>query len=287
MLQSPNYPLVSAEWLSQQLDRTDLVILDASFFLPVQEKNARHEYESAHIPGALFFDIDEIADHSSTLPHMLPKAEEFGYAAGQLGIDAHSTVVIYDNNNFMASARVWWTFRVFDHDRVYVLDGGLERWKRLGLPTHSGYTARKPLDPLHVTLHPGLVRYLEDLLTSLQRSGTTIIDARPPGRFLGDEPEPRPGLRSGHIPGSKNLFFKDLIAPDTDCLKTPSELKDIFSRLGVDPLSPIITTCGSGVTASILSLALYCLGNKYAAVYDGSWSEWGASNDTPVATGRN
>ena len=283
MSNATNSPLVTAEWLAERLDTPDLVVLDATFFLPNQSRNAREDYLHAHIPGAHFFDIDVIADHATDLPHMLPTAAAFATAAGQFGIEEFTTVVVYDNNSFMAAARAWWTFRVFDHAHVLVLDGGLARWKSLGLPTRSGPESAHP-HPGQATLHPGLVRSFDQMRDLLGHPEAQILDARPPGRFNGAEPEPRPGLRSGHMPGSRNLFFKRLIDEQTQCLKPAEALVREFASAGIDIDKPVVTTCGSGVTAAILALGLYVAGNEYAAVYDGSWSEWGQRQDAPVDT---
>lgn len=277
-------PLVAAEWLQARLDDPEVVVLDATFFLPNQNRDAGREYLDAHIPGARFFDIDAVADHASTLPHMLPSAEQFAAAAGRLGIGARTLVVAYDNNSFMAAARVWWTFRVFGHERVAVLDGGLARWRALGLPLETGPVEPAPQE-FAATFHPGLVRGLEEVRARLGDATVQIADARSPGRFAGSEPEPRAGLRSGHMPGSKNLFFKRLVDDNTQCLKPIPDLAQEFATAGLDPERPVIATCGTGVTASVLALGLYCLGNQYAAVYDGSWTEWGGRADTPVNTG--
>lgn len=277
-------PLVSAEWLAERLGSPDLVILDATFFLPDQGRSARDEYLNCHIPGAQFFDIDLIADRSSDLPHMLPSEAAFAEAAGQLGIEEFTTVVVYDQNNFMASARAWWTLRAFDHDHVVVLDGGLARWQALELPRRSGPETMTP-QTFHAVLRPGLVRNLDQMLDALEHPHSQIVDARPPACFQGQTTEPRPGLRSGHIPGSRNLFFRQLINEETHCLKAPAELRQAFVEAGIDPEKPVTATCGSGVTAAILALGLFCIGNEYAAVYDGSWAEWGQPGTTPVQTG--
>ncbi|CAI8957700.1 3-mercaptopyruvate sulfurtransferase [Methylocaldum szegediense] len=282
MEQDLHSPLIDAEWLAKRLHSADIVILDATFFLPNQARNAQQEYGSAHIPGARFFDIDAIADRDNPLPHMLPSPEFFAACVGQLGIDNQTHVVVYDNNSFMASARVWWTFRVFGHDRVSVLDGGLQYWKSKGLPLDASAVTAEPRF-FKASFRPNLVRNLEEMKVLVGDVVTQIIDARSPGRFAGTEPEPRPGIRSGHIPGSKNLFFKKLIDETTQRLKPASEIRNEFENTGIDLEKPVVTTCGTGVTASVLALGLYCLGCESAAVYDGSWTEWGGLNDTPIS----
>jgi thiosulfate/3-mercaptopyruvate sulfurtransferase len=277
-------PLASAEWLAERLDSPDIVVLDASFFLPIQGRNAAAEYLREHIPGARYFDIDSVADPGSPLPHMLPSAAQFAEAAGGLGIGNPTEVVVYDSNCFMASARVWWTFRVFGHERVRVLDGGLARWKALGLPVLSDPVAPAPAS-FSAVFHPGLVRGFDEVRAELDEPSVQIVDARSPGRFAGTDPEPRAGLRSGHIPGSRSLFFKRLIDEPTQCLKPRADLEREFEAAGIDTHRPVIATCGTGVTAAVLALGLYCVGNEYAAVYDGSWTEWGAREDTPIETG--
>lgn len=284
MTQKPASPLVSAEWLHERLNDPDVVVLDATFFLPNQGRNAAQEYLDAHIPGARFFDIDAVADHSTALPHMLPSPEVFAAAVGELGIGPRTLVVAYDNNSFMASARLWWTFRAFGHERVAVLDGGMARWGALGLPLKSGPVETTP-QAFSATFHPGLVRNLDEVQARIDDPTAQILDARSPGRFAGSEPEPRAGLRSGHIPGSKNLFFKRLIDEHSHGLKAAPALAQEFQAAGIDLDRPVIATCGTGVTASVLALGLYVLGNEYAAVYDGSWTEWGGRADTPVSTG--
>jgi thiosulfate/3-mercaptopyruvate sulfurtransferase len=277
----PKSPMVSVEWLAQRLGAKNLIILDATFFMPAQGRHAGQDYAAAHIPGAQFFDIDAVADHTSDLPHMLPKATDFAIFAAKAGIGPATTVVIYDANNFMASARAWWTFRVFGHDQVYVLDGGLARWNDRELPLSSAAVIHDR-SVFSTCFRPHLVYSLNQMRELLATDSTQIVDARSAGRYAGSETEPRMGLRSGHIPGSHNLPFSELIDADSHCLKPQPLLLKAFLDAGVDPQQPIVATCGSGVTASILALALYCLGNHDVAVYDGSWSEWGQRKDTPI-----
>ncbi len=276
-------PLVAIDWLASRFDNPDIRTLDATFFLPHQSRNAEMEFHREHIPGSRFFDIDKIAHQRSTLPHMLPSAGQFADSAGKLGIDKDTHVVVYDNNSFMASARVWWTFRVFGHERCSVLDGGFKFWKSAGLPVEhrsSPVIARQ----FESDYRQSLVCNINEMFQILKTSATQIVDARSVGRFAGAEPEPRPGLRSGHIPNSFNLPFTEVVDPENGCIKPGNELCGLFKSLGVSLEKPLIASCGSGVTASILVLALYCIGKKDAAVYDGSWTEWGARTDTPIAT---
>jgi thiosulfate/3-mercaptopyruvate sulfurtransferase len=276
--------LVSTAWLAEQLNAGDVAVLDGSFFLPAQNRDAQAEYAQAHIPGAVFFDIDAVADHASPLPHMLPSPDGFAEAVGKLGIGNDTTVVVYDSNFFMASARVWWTFRVFGHDKVAVLDGGLARWRQEGRALDAAIPAPTPRT-FAAGFRPELVRDVGQVKALLGRPDAQILDARGPGRFHGTEPEPRPGVRGGHIPGSRNLPFKTLSDESSFCLKPLAELEALYRQAGVDIAWPVVTTCGTGVTASILALGLYLLGNETAAVYDGSWTEWGTREDTPVEAG--
>lgn len=277
-------PLATCEWLRSNLDRNDVAVLDASFFLPADKRNAAAEYRECHIPGARFFDIDAVADRTTPLPHMLPGPADFAEAVGKLGIGNDSLVVAYDNNRFMASARLWWMFRVFGHERVLVLDGGLQRWRMLGLPVNADAVAPPPRT-FHAGFRPELVRGLPQMRRLAETHDCQLVDARSPGRFEGRDPEPRPGLKSGHIPGSRNLFFAELVDADSRLMRSVAEIAQRFSQAGLDPAKPVVATCGTGVTAAVLALALYRLGREDAAVYDGSWSEWGGLPDTPVATG--
>jgi len=276
--------LVSTEWLAQRLGSPDLVLLDGSFFLPAQGRDARAEYADAHIPDARFFDIDRIADPASGLPHMLPSPEQFAAAAAALGVDDRSHVIVYDGNCFMASARVWWTFRVFGHDRVSVLDGGIERWRMQGRPLTGASVLPSP-GRFAAGYRPGLVCGLGRMRELAGSGAVQILDARSAGRFRGSEPEPRPGVRGGHIPGSLNLPHRSLVDEDSRCFKADDELARLFRAAGIAAREPVVTTCGSGVTAAILALGLYRLGNAGVAVYDGSWTEWGGLPDMPVVAG--
>jgi thiosulfate/3-mercaptopyruvate sulfurtransferase len=260
-------------------------VLDATFFLPTQGRDAAAEFRAAHLPGARFFDIDAVADHHSALPHMLPQPSEFAAAVGALGIDNGTHVVVYDANSFMASARAWWMFRVFGHERVSVLDGGLVAWRARGQPVQSAPSPPVAVRRFEAGFRPVLVRDLEAMRLLVDGEGPQIVDARSPGRFAGSEPEPRAGLRFGHLPGSHNVFFKWLIDSESGLMKAEGELADAFRSAGLDLQEPLVTTCGTGVTAAILALALYRLGCVDVPVYDGSWTEWGGRADTPIATG--
>ena len=272
--------LVDTAWLARHLGAPDLKVVDATWFLPTVARDARQEYRDAHIPGAVYFDIDEVADDASPLPHMLPDAVKFSSRARRLGLGDGTRIVVYDSNKYSASARVWWMFRVFGHPEVMVLDGGLAKWRAEARPvTDQPVTPREA----HFTARQNnlLVRDLEQMRANLLSHREQVLDARSRGRFAGTEPEPRLGLRGGHIPGSLNLPHLELIAADGTLLPA-DQLRRRFAAAGVDVDRPIANTCGSGVTASTLALALHEMGCGDVAVYDGSWSEWGGRDDTPV-----
>ncbi|HLS68230.1 MAG TPA: 3-mercaptopyruvate sulfurtransferase [Kiloniellales bacterium] len=283
MTAHPEHCLVSTEWLAARLQEPDLRVVDATYYLPNEEGDARAEYAAEHIPGAVFFDIDEIKDPNSPLPHMLPPPEIFSSKVRHLGLGDGNRIIVYDRRGLFSAARVWWSFRVFGHREVAVLDGGLPKWKAEGRPLDD-----RPVVPMerHFTarLDTTQVRDQEQLLRNLESGREQVIDARSRGRFEGVAPEPRDGLRSGHIPGSLNLPFSELLQEDKTLLP-PEQLRERFAAAGLDGDRPIVTTCGSGVTAAVLALALTCLGRRDVAVYDGSWSEWGQPGETPVTSG--
>lgn len=274
--------LQAAEWLWRHAAEPDLHVLDASWHLPGSGRDARAEYHEAHIPGAAFFDIDHIADPDSDLPHMLPSAQRFAAEVGALGVGDASRVVIYDSHGLFGAARAWWMFRAFGHDRVAILDGGLARWRALGLPLEQGAPA--PPQPATFTARPQpqRVRSLEQVRKGLEQRQIQLLDARPRGRFLGTDPEPRPGLPSGHIPGARNLPFQHLVDPTTHRLRGDDELVELFG--GLDD-RPVVCSCGTGVTACALAFGLHRLGRDDVAVYDGSWTEWAGRPELPLETG--
>ena len=248
--------------------------------MPQLQRDPRREFEEAHIPGAAFFDIDGIADRVSSLPHMLPGATQFARQVGALGISNADLVVVYDARGVVSAARVWWSFRAFGHDRVAVLDGGLRKWRAEGRAVESGAAAPAPRR-FTARLRRALVRDLEQMRRNVGSRREQTLDARSRGRFAGTEPEPRAGLRGGHIPGSLNLPYETLYRPDATLLP-PDGLRQAFGAAGVDLGKPVATTCGSGITAAVLALGLHLIGHKKVAVYDGSWTEWAGRSDTPV-----
>ena len=276
-------PLASAAWLAERLGDPNVRVVDGSWWMPAESRDPHAEYLAAHIPGAVFFDIDAIADRTVDLPHMLPTPEAFAEVAGRLGLSRDTTVVAYDSFGVRAAARVWWTLRTMGFTDVFVLDGGLKAWRSEGRPVESGEAV-----PAAVTVsadfRPALVRSLDDVSGIIASKAAQIVDARGGARFRAEVPEPRAGLRSGHMPGACNVPFDVLL--DTDGrMKTAVEIEAIFQAAGVDLARPIVTTCGSGITASVLALALARLGREDVAVYDGSWTEWGGRADTAVVTG--
>jgi thiosulfate/3-mercaptopyruvate sulfurtransferase len=272
-------PLVTTAWLAERLGRPNIRVVDGSWHMPALRRDARAEFAESHIPGAVFFDIDAIADPRTPLPHMLPSAAAFARSVGSLGIGSRDRVVVYDSRGVTSAARVWWTFRAFGHDAVAVLDGGLPRWRAEGRPVESGQPVPRPRR-FTARLRRRLVRDLADVRANLTRRREQVLDARSRGRFDGTEPEPRAGLRAGHIPGSLNLPYDQLYQADGTFLPS-DELRRRFEAAGLDLDKPVVTSCGSGITASVLALGLYVLGRD-AAVYDGSWTEWGGRADTPV-----
>ena len=275
--------LVSTEWLHAHLKDPDLRILDGSYYLPQMGRDPRAEYDVAHIPNARFFDIDDVADHGSDLPHMVPPVEKFMSRMRAMGVGDGHQVVVYDGMGLFSAARVWWLFKLMGQNNIAVLDCGLPKWQAEGRPVED-------LPPVirdrHMTVRRQnhMVKDVTQVSAASKLGDYEIIDARSPGRFRGEEPEPRAGLRPGHIPGSKNVCFKDLLNAD-QTMKNPVEIRQIFESAGVDFNKPAITTCGSGVTAAVLSLGLERIGKTDHSLYDGSWSEWGMFPTVPVATG--
>ncbi len=277
--------IVETDWLAAHLDAPDLVIFDGSWHLPTAGRDAKAEYLAEHIPGAMFFDIDDLVDEKSSLPHMLPPTPKFASRMKKLGVGDGMRIVVYDTYGLFSAARVWWTFRAMGHQDVAVLNGGLKKWKAEGRPLEDGQPVARTARHFTPLLNNSLVRDLDDMKSYVKKGDMQIVDARPKGRFEGTETEPRPGLRSGHIPGSKNVPSQSIVNED-GTLKSKPELEAIFRASGIDPHAPVVTTCGSGVTASMLALALSVLGQTNAGVYDGSWAEWGQESlGTPIETG--
>jgi thiosulfate/3-mercaptopyruvate sulfurtransferase len=283
-MKEPLPPLVSTDWLAGRLGRSGLRVLDASWYLPVSGRDARAEYREGHVPGARFFDLDAASDQASSLPHMLPSEPEFTERMATLGIDDGDDIVVYDGSGVNSSAaRAWWMFRTFGHDRVALLDGGIRKWREEGRPVESGARAHAR-GSFRAKLQPGMVRDLTAVRRALETGAAQVVDARSPGRFSGSEPEPRQGLRGGHIPGSFNVPHQQLVRADGTMLP-PTELRRRIEVAGVDLARPIVATCGSGVSACAVIHALHLLGAEDVALYDGSWTEWAGRSDTAVATG--
>ena len=275
-------PIVSTDWLAAEMSAPDLRIVAAPFYMPGDARLPKAEFERAHIPGAVLFDLEQISDHSNPLPHMLASPDDFAEAVGALGISDADRIVIYDHDGLLSAGRVWWNFRVMGHEEVYVLDGGLPRWIAEGRDLASGPVTVRPrtFTPVY---RPALVRDINQVQQALA-SGIQVLDARPRGRFEGTAPEPRPGLPSGHMPGARNTPHAELV--ENGSLKSKEALAALFRGEGVDVEQPVITTCGSGVSASIVALAMARLGKWDAPVYDGSWTEWASKIGAAIATGR-
>jgi len=276
--------LVSTEWLARHLEAPDVRVVDGSFTLPGVKPTARELYAAAHIPGAVFFDIDDIADERNPLPHMLPGPEKFAQRMRKLGLGDGHKIVVYDHAGLISAGRPWWMFRIFGHTDVAILDGGLPKWRAEGRPVTDDVPSPRER---HFTarLNTLLVRDKAQLLDNLKSEREQVLDARSRERFAGTAPEPRPGLRAGHIPGSLNLPYDRLIDPKSRTLLPAEQLAARFAAAGLRSGKPVVTSCGSGVTACALAFGLHLLGRHDVAVYDGSWSEWGLAGDTPIETG--
>lgn len=281
-------PLVTGDWLAGHLTdpaiRPNLRVVDASWYLPAAGRNGRSEYETGHIPGAVFWDIDEIADKTSGLPHMMPGPDEFARHMEALGIGNDTNVVLYDGLGLFTAARPWWMLRAMGHENVAILDGGLPKWRAEGRPLSTEAAASVPTT-FTPNMNSSFFHNINDLNNFLTSKEKQIIDARSASRFAGAEPEPRPGCRPGHIPGSLNAHYDAMLNPADKTVKNTDGLKALFEGAGVDLEKPVVTTCGSGVTACMLALGLHLIGKHDVAVYDGSWAEWGTAEDTPVETG--
>ena len=279
-----NDPLVSTEWLAEHLKDANVKLLDATFKLPGILPLPKDDYLAAHLPGAVYFDVDAVSDHSDPLPHMFPTAEQFGRDVGGLGISNGDTVVIYDSGSWVAAPRVWWMFLSYGHRDVRILNGGLKKWRAEGRPVESGEVKARP-GTFRASYDAKRVRSIKEMIANVASRAEQVIDARAADRFEGRAVEPRAGIRSGHIPGALNLPYNNLFDAATGTMKPLDDLRKAFAGAGVDTAKPIVTSCGSGVSAAVLTLALYRLGVENTALYDGSWSEWGKADGPAIATG--
>jgi thiosulfate/3-mercaptopyruvate sulfurtransferase len=276
--------LVSTEWLAKHLDAPDVRIVDASFYLPAQKREPKAEFAKQHIPDAVFFDIDEIADKSNPLPHMLPSPEQFAEQAAKLGLGTGNKIVVYDTTPMTGACRVWWMFRVMGYTDVAILDGGLPKWMAEGRPVTDAATVTRE-KAFKAKLDSTLVRSIDDVRSLLDTKKEQVVDARAANRFRGEVPEARAHLRIGHMPGAFNLPYTDLIDPKSGTMRSQAELKAAIAKSGIDPSKKVTASCGSGVTACVVALGLYLTGAPDAAIYDGSWTEWAGRTDTPIVTG--
>lgn len=275
--------VVDADWLQAKLGSPGLSIVDASWYLPAQKRNARAEHDAGHVPGAVFFDLDLVVDESSDLPHMLPRPSVFAQFAGSMGISADDTVVVYDGPGFFSAPRVWWMFRAMGVAEVFILDGGFDRWEAAGRPVTAQPTRIAP-NVFHADFDHRRVVSLAEMREIVGKGSAQIADARSAGRFSGTDPEPRQGLRGGHMPGARNVPSASL--SENGELLPVEKLKSVLEGAGLDLSKPVVTTCGSGVTAAVITLALNSIGHGDNRLYDGSWTEWGGLSDTPVVQGK-
>ena len=276
--------LVSTEWLEAHLGSPDIAIIDASWHLPTAQRDAKKEFNEAHIPGAQFFDIDELSDTASSLPHMLPSPEKFSSRMRKMGIGDGKRIIAYDSVGLFSAARAWWMFKVFGHEDVAILDGGLKKWLAEGRRTEDGPPLKAQERHFTARFRGSMVKDMKEVAAALKSGSAQVADARSGTRFRGEEVEPRAHVRAGHMPGAKNVHYASLLNPD-GTLKSAPEIEAVFQSAGIDLTKPVITSCGSGVTAAILSLGLTLTGARDHALYDGSWTEWGGTPDNPVATG--